>query len=119
MEKETPSLSALAEERIQLEREALEVERGRLAAAKAAVEAEARLARVRRPGLLAVSVTLLTLLAFSGGVVLGFALCENRHDEDRERRLTRALSQLGAYANGTNGVENADGRHSVSVVVIQ
>jgi len=115
---------SLEEERLRLEREALAVERERLAAARAHADAEANLAKSRRAMPLAVSVTLLTLLAFAGGVFTGFAIMEARQERQREARLAQALSQLGPFAvNGIGGTNDTERltpvRRDVSVVVIQ
>ena len=84
----------LAEERLRLEREALAVERERLAAARAHAAAEARLTRAPHPVFVGVSVALLALLCFAGGLLTGIAVMENRQQRQREERLARALSQL-------------------------
>ena len=94
-EDETPeSTASLAEERLRLEREALAVERERLAAARAHAAAEARLTRAPHPVFVGVSVALLALLCFAGGLLAGIAVMENRQQRQREERLARALSQL-------------------------
>ncbi len=123
--------ASLAEERLRLEREALAVERERLAAARAHAEAEARLSRAGHPLLSLVSVTLLALLCFAGGLLAGIAVMENRQQRQREARLAHALSQLddiAAETTGTNapaasaggGGKVLSGAHrNVSVVVIQ
>ena len=134
-EDETPeSAASLAEERLRLEREALAVERERLAAARAHAAAEARLTRVPHPVFVGVSVALLALLCFAGGLLAGIAVMENRQQRQREERLARALSQLdGLTAAETGGTTNAparsvggvggsapaDAHRNVSVVVIQ
>lgn len=123
----------LAEERLRLEREALAVERERLAAARAHAAAEARLARAPHPAFIGVSVALLALLCFAGGLLVGIAVMENRQQRQREARLARALSQLdGLAAAEAGGTTNAparsvgggaspptDAHRNVSVVVIQ
>lgn len=122
------SPTSLAEERLRLEREALAVARERLAAARAHAAAEARLVRAPHPVLAGVSVALLALLAFVGGVLTGAAATESRQQRAREARLSRALSQLDALAaepGGTNaparaaGADGAAAHRNVSVVVIQ
>lgn len=133
-EDETPeSAVSLAEERLRLEREALAVERERLAAARAHAAAEARLTRVPHPVFVGVSVALLALLCFAGGLLAGIAVMENRQQRQREERLARALSQLDGFAAETGGTTNAPARsvgsggaspsagahRNVSVVVIQ
>ncbi len=134
-EDETPeSAASLAEERLRLEREALAVERERLAAARVHAAAEARLTRVPHPVFVGVSVALLALLCFAGGLLAGIAVMENRQQRQREERLARALSQLdGLAAAETGGTTNAparsvgggggsaptDAHRNVSVVVIQ
>ena len=115
---------SLEEERLRLEREALAVERERLAAARAHAEAEAQIAKSRRTVPIAVSVTLLALLSFAGGVFTGFAIMEGRQQRQREARLAQALSQLGPFAsnvqtNETESARSSAGRRDVSVVVIQ
>lgn len=131
---ETPeSTASLAEERLRLEREALAVERERLAAARAHAAAEARLTRAPHPVFVGVSVALLALLCFAGGLLAGIAVMENRQQRQREERLARALSQLdGLAAAEAGGTTNAsarsvgggaspptDAHRNVSVVVIQ
>ena len=125
---EAISIAALSEERLRLEREAFEIERGRLEAARARAEAELRLARSGHPFLIFSSITLLALLSFAGGVLLGISVSENRHQRQREARLREALSQISGFADATvtNAVPvpagNASGGGSprdVSVVVIQ
>ncbi len=133
-EDETPeSTASLAEERLRLEREALAVERERLAAARAHAAAEARLTRAPHPVFVGVSVALLALLCFAGGLLAGIAVMENRQQRQREERLARALSQLdGLAAAEAGGTTNAparsvvggaspptDAHRNVSVVVIQ
>lgn len=133
-EDETPeSTASLAEERLRLEREALAVERERLAAARAHAAAEARLTRAPHPVFVGVSVALLALLCFAGGLLVGIAVMENRQQRQREERLARALSQLdGLAAAEAGGTTNAparsvgggaspptDAHRNVSVVVIQ
>ena len=115
---------SLEEERLRLEREALAVERERLAAARAHADAEAQIARTRRTVPLAVSVTLLALLSFAGGIFTGFVIMESRQQRQREARLAQALSQLGPFAvnaetNDTVSVRSQGVRRDVSVVVIQ
>ncbi len=134
-EDETPeSAASLAEERLRLEREALAVERERLAAARAHAAAEARLTRVPHPVFVGVSVALLALLCFAGGLLAGIAVMENRQQRQREERLARALSQLDGFAaaeaggttnaparsvGGGGGSAPTDAHRNVSVVVIQ
>ena len=85
---------SFAEERLRLEREALAVERERLAAARTHAEAEASLIqRHHSPVLAYVSVTLLVLLAATGGFLGGMAVMENRQKRERDERLAKLLSQ--------------------------
>lgn len=124
------SISALSEERLKLEREALELERARIEAARARAEAELKMARSRHPFLVFASVTLLALLCFAGGTLLGIHLCESRIQRQRDARLREALSQLSGFADvtsATNAASTSSGsgsgasgtRGDVSVVVIQ
>lgn len=118
-------------ERLRLEREALALERERLAATRAHVEAEARLTKTRHPMLVPVSVGLLALLSFAGGLLVGISVMEGRQQRQREERLSRALSQLDALGAkavtvGTNapsasvGAPVPGGEHrNVSVVVFE
>lgn len=117
---------SLAEERLRLEREALAVERERLAAARARVEAAALLAKASHPRLVGVSVALLALLCFAGGLLTGVVVAERRQDRQREERLARALSHLDGIAGGTNavpasaaGTAPVDEHRNVAVMVIQ
>ena len=127
MAEETVSLAALAEERLKLEREAFELERGRLEAARARAETELRQARAGHPFLVFASVTLLALVSFAGGMLLGISVNEGRHQRQREARLKEALSQLGGLSGGsvTNTtalpatVLTPEQRRNVSVVVFQ
>ena len=98
---EAVSIAALSEERLRLEREAFEIERGRLEAARARAEAELKLARSGHPFLIFSSVTLLALLSFAGGVLLGTSVNENRHQRQREARLRDALSQISGISEVT------------------
>ena len=95
---ETVSIAALSEERLRLEREAFEIERSRLEAARARVEAELKQARAGHPFLVAASVTLLALFSFLGGVLLGSAVNEGRHQRLRDARLRDALSQISGLS---------------------
>ena len=109
----------LEAERLKLEREAIAIERERLAAARVYAEAEAKLARARRPISLFVTSALLVVLAFVGGVIWGYSLSERQ----RDRRLRETLSQLdtlgGADDDGTNVTIRTSGRVPLSVTVIQ
>ena len=126
---ESVSITALSEERLRLEREAFEIERGRLEAARARAEAELKLARSGHPFLIFSSVTLLALLSFAGGVLLGTSVNENRHQRQREARLRDALSQISGISDVTvtnTATVPAAGRvpagnqpRDVAVVVIQ
>lgn len=126
---EAVSIAALSEERLRLEREAFEIERGRLEAARARAEAELKLARSGHPFLIFSSVTLLALLSFAGGVLLGTSVNENRHQRQREARLRDALSQISGISEVTvtnTATVPAAGRvpagsqpRDVAVVVIQ
>ena len=98
---EAVSIAALSEERLRLEREAFEIERSRLEAARARAEAELKLARSGHPFLIFSSVTLLALLSFAGGVLLGSSVNENRHQRQREARLRDALSQISGISDVT------------------
>ena len=79
------------------------------------------------PFLVFASVTLLALVSFAGGLLLGISVNEGRHQRQREARLKEALSQLSGFA-GTS-VTNAtalpanmltpEQRRNVSVVVFQ
>ena len=98
---------SFAEERLRLEREALAVERERLAAARAHAEAEANLfQRHHRPVLAYVSVTLLVLLAATGGFLGGMAVMENRQKRERAERLEKLLSQSNVTVS-TNALIDA------------
>lgn len=120
-----------AAERLRLEREALAVERERLAAARVHADARAQLARVSHPALLGISVLLLSLLCFAGGLLAGIAITESREQRRREDRLAQALRQIDDISGakiGTNSVHRAaqsgmkvqsDAHPNVSVVVIQ
>ena len=118
---------ALAEERLKLEREAFELERSRLESARARAEAELKQVKAGHPFLVFASVTLLALVSFAGGLLLGISVNEGRHQRQREARLKEALSQLSGFA-GTS-VTNAtalpanmltpEQRRNVSVVVFQ
>lgn len=133
MEKNELSLSALAEERLRLEREAIAVERERLAAARARTEAEAKLAQSRkRPFLAFVTVLLLAALSFAGGFLTGISLMETRQQRQRDERIAKALSRLSglattATADGTNAApvsvsgdaKPGEQHPNVSVLVIQ
>ncbi len=124
-------MTSLAEERIKLEREAFELERARLESARARAEAELKLARSGHPLLIFVSVVLLALVSFVGGILLGTSMCEKRHQQQREARLREALSQLSGFSSeissSTNSLRVSPGvktrvsgaRGDVSVVVIQ
>ena len=124
---ESVSIAALSEERLRLEREAFEIERGRLEAARARAEAELKLARSGHPFLIFSSVTLLALLSFAGGVLLGTSVSENRHQRQREARLRDALSQISGISDVTvtntatvPAVGSASNQpRDVAVVVIQ
>ncbi|MBO5940013.1 MAG: hypothetical protein J6R18_02310 [Kiritimatiellae bacterium] len=124
------SMAALSEERLKLEREAFELERARLESARARAEAELKLARAGHPFLVFLSVTLLVLVAFAGGLLLGISVTENRHQQHRDARLREALSQLSGFAETssttnmpppTPGVKTriTGTRGDVSVLVIQ
>lgn len=122
-------ITALSEERLRLEREALAVERERLQAARIRAEEEAKLVhRQAHPFLVVSSVTLLALLCFAAGLLVGMTVTESRQQALREKRLARALSQLDdlsrvstngvPFAVPTNGVSGGAHRN-VSVMVIQ
>lgn len=129
MAEEAVSVAALADERLRLEREAFEIERNRLEAARLRAEAELRILRSGHPFLVFSSVTLLALLAFAGGLLLGISVNESRHQHQREARLREALSQISgitdACITNPSAIPAAGGRGSdpssrdVSVVVIQ
>ncbi len=128
MADEAVSIVALAEERLKLEREAFEIEKRRLEAARLRAEEELKIVRSGHPFLVFASVTLLALFAFAGGMLLGVSLNEGRHQRQREARLKEALSQLGGISGGAT-VTNAtalpasvltpEQRRNVSVVVFQ
>ncbi len=128
MADEAVSIVALAEERLKLEREAFEIEKRRLEAARLRAEEELKIVRSGHPFLVFASVTLLALFAFAGGMLLGVSLNEGRHQRQREARLKEALSQLGGMSGGA-AVTNAtalpasvltpEQRRNVSVVVFQ
>ena len=109
----------LEAERLKLEREAIAVERERLAAARVYAEAEAKLARARRPISLFAASALLIVLAFVGGMIWGYPISERQ----RDKRLRETLSQLdslgGDGAEGTNLTLRAGSRTPLSVTVIQ
>jgi hypothetical protein len=125
------SLSALAEERFRLEREAFELEKSRLEAARVRGEAELKTARSGHPFLVFSSVAMLALAAFAGGVLTGVSVSESRHRVEREARLREALSQIEGIASNpqvsTNsaaravisGKSDGEARRNVAVVVIQ
>ena len=125
------SVSALAEERWRLEREAFELEKSRLEAARARAEAELKTARSGHPFLVFSSVALLALAAFAGGVLSGLSVAESRHRFERESRLREALSQIEGIAAETqvstnsagraviSGKSEGEARRNVAVVVIQ
>ena len=71
MADEAVSIVALAEERLKLEREAFEIEKRRLEAARLRAEEELKIVRSGHPFLVFASVTLLALFAFAGGMLLG------------------------------------------------
>ena len=126
---EAVSIAALSEERLRLEREAFEIERSRLEAARARVEAELKQARSGHPFLVFSTVTLLALFSFLGGVLLGSAVNEERHQRRRDARLRDALSQISGLTEVTvtNAVAVPASRRvpvdsssrDVAVVVIQ
>ena len=128
MADEAVSIVALAEERLKLEREAFEIEKRRLEAARLRAEEELKIVRSGHPFLVFASVTLLALFTFAGGMLLGVSLNEGRHQRQREARLKEALSQLGGMSGGAT-VTNAtalpasvltpEQRRNVSVVVFQ
>lgn len=110
----------LEAERLKLERESLAVERERLAAAKVYAEAEAKLARARRPVSFFFAFALVVVLAFVGGVIAGFSFSEHQRDQ----RLRDTLSRLDALGEedteaSTNTTSRASGRIPLSVTVIQ
>lgn len=128
MAEEAVSVVALTEERLKLEREAFEIERSRLQAARDRAEAELKVARSHHPILVFASVSLLSLVAFAGGILLGISVNESRHQRLRDARLKEALSQLGGMADATSSSTNRvtlgvgsklDPGRSVSVVVFQ
>ena len=127
MAEETVSLTALAEERLKLEREAFELERSRLESARARAEAELKQVKAGHPFLVFASVALLALFSFAGGMLLGISMNEGRHQRQRESRLKEALSQLGGLSGGTvtnttalpANVLMPEQRRNVSVVVFQ
>ena len=129
MAEEAVSVAALADERLRLEREAFEIERNRLEAARLRAESELRLLRRGHPFLVFSSVTLLALLSFAGGLLLGVSVNENRHQRQREARLRDALSQISGIADAcitnssalpaASGHGGGSSSRDVSVVVIQ
>ncbi len=108
----------LEAERLKLEREALAVEKERIAAARAYAEAEAKLARAHRPVSFFLSVVLVVLFAFVGGVIAGFTYSEHQRDL-RLRETLSQLDQLGNDEGGTNVTIRPAGRMPLSVTVIQ
>jgi len=127
MAEDAVSIAALSEERMRLEREAFEIERSRLEAARARAEAELKIARKGHPFLIFASISMLALLSFVGGVLLGISMNENSHQRQREARLREALSQISGFADAsvTNkaaipAAKSGNGQpRDVSVVVIQ
>ena len=134
MAEETISIAALSEERMRLEREAFEIERQRLEAARARAEAELKIARSGHPFLIFASVSLLALVAFAGGMLLGIYVNESRHQSQRDARLREALAQISGLTDVTvtnavpaasavrvtgGGGNGASPSRAVSVVVIQ
>jgi len=109
---------ALEAERLKLERESLAVEKERLAAARAYAEAEAKLARARRPVAFFFSAALVVVLAFVGGLIVGFSYSEHQRDLRLKETLSQ-LDQLGDDEGGTNVTVRAVGRAPLSVTVIQ
>ena len=109
----------LEAERLKLERESLAVERERLAAAKVYAEAEAKLARARKPVSFFFASALVVVLAFVGGVISGFSFSEHQRDLRLRDTLSR-LDSLGEEDGGaTNATFRASGRIPLSVTVIQ
>lgn len=108
----------LEAERLKLERESLAVEKERLAAARVYAEAEAKLARARRPVAFFFSAALVVVLAFVGGVIAGFSYSEHLRDVRLKETLSQ-LDQLGDEEGGTNVTVRASSRSPLSVTVIQ
>ncbi len=117
--------TSFAEERLRLEREALAVERERLAAARAHAEAEASLIqRHHSPVLAYVSVTLLVLLAATGGFLGGMSVMESRQKRERDERLAKLLSQSNVTVStntqiGASATSNTPSATGSKWIVIQ
>ena len=108
----------LEAERLKLEREALELDKERLAAQRIYAEAEAKLARTRRPLSFFLAAFLVIVLAFIGGVIVGFSFSEHQRDVRLRDTLSR-LDSLGEEEEGTNVTLRATSRVPLSVTVIQ
>ena len=92
MAEDENSLAALREERLQLEREALELEKKRFEEMKAHEATVSRLASSRSASI--VPVVLCAAIAFLVGVLVGAGYTEYRTQRAKSARLREALSQL-------------------------
>ena len=86
------SLAALREERLQLEREALELEKRRFEDMKAREATVSRISTSRRASI--VPAMLCAAIAFLVGVLVGAGYTEYRTQRAKSARLREALSQL-------------------------
>lgn len=92
MAEDDNSLAALREERLQLEREALELEKRRFEDMKAREATVSRISSPRRASI--VPAMLCAAIAFLVGVLVGAGYTEYRTQRAKSARLREALSQL-------------------------
>ena len=92
MAEDDNSLAALREERLQLEREALELEKRRFEDMKAREATVSRISSSRRASI--VPAMLCAAIAFLVGVLVGAGYTEYRTQRAKSARLREALSQL-------------------------